>query len=130
MKRIAILISIFLLCSVNTYAKEKEKLVRMNFNSGSEFYRTADYQHREGSIYSISVEERYTEKSRTRISGAAYTRTKYLIDCKKTLYRVSLKMHVNPQGQFMGGGSTPHFRFTTIHPGTIEDSLYRFICLS
>lgn len=130
MKKIVIFMSLFLICHVSTFAKEPKKLIRMNIDSGSEFYRSAKYELQSASTYSIWVEEHYTNKSRTRINGAAFTATRYLIDCRNDQFRISTKLHINSEGKFMGGGSTPHTKFASINSGTVENSLFQLICLS
>lgn len=130
MKKTVIGVSLLMLCSVTTVAKEPKKLIRMQINSGSEFYRTAKYDSVAASTYSIWVEEHYTNKSRIRINGAAYTATRYLIDCSKTQFRISTRLNVDPKGQLMGGGSTPHTKFASINSGTVENSLFQLICLT
>lgn len=119
-----------MVCHVSPFAKEPKKLIRMNVNSGSQFYRSAKYESQGASTYSIWVEEHYTNKSRVSVHGAAYTATRYLIDCSKAQYRVTTKLHINPEGKLMGGGSTPHTRFKPFISQTIENSLFQLICLS
>lgn len=130
MKKFVIFISLFLTCHVSAFAKEPKKLIRMNIDSGSEFYRSAKYELQSASTYSIWVEEHYTKKSKIRISGAAYTATRYLIDCSKTQFRISTRLHIDSKGQLAGGGSTPHTKFASINSETVENSLFQLICLS
>ena len=130
MKKLVIVVSLLMLCSVSASAKEPKKMIRMNIDSGSEFYRSAKYELQSASTYSIWVEEQYTNKSRTRINGAAFTATRYLIDCRNDQFRISTKLHINSEGKFMGGGSMPHTQFATINSGTVESSLFQLICLS
>ena len=130
MKTGALLILLLVICQSSTFAKETTKLVRVKVNSSSEFYRAANYRQINGSTYSILVEEHYTPNSLRRISGAAYHKTLYILDCKKDLYRIDLRMHFDSKDKLIGGGSTPAFRFSPITTDTIEESLYKTICLS
>lgn len=130
LKTCALLILLLVICQSSTFAKETTKLVRVKINSSSEFYRAANYRQINGSTYSILVEEHYTQNSVRRISGAAYHKTLYILDCNKDLYRIDLRMNYDSQNKLMGGGSTPAFRFSPITKNTIEESLYKTICLS
>lgn len=130
MKKILIGVSLLLLCAVSTFAKEPKKMIRMNIDSGSEFYRAAKYESVGASTYSIWVEEHYTNKSPRRINGASRSSTRYLIDCRKSQFRTSTKFHFDHTGKLMGGGSTPHTRFASISFGTVEQLLFQWICLS
>lgn len=130
MKKILIGVSLLLLCTLSASAKEPKKMIRMNIDSGSEFYRTAKYESVGASKYSIWVEEHYTNKSPRRINGASYSARRYLIDCRNSQFRTSTTFHFDNTGKLMGGGSTPHTKFASINFGTVEKSLFQLICLS
>lgn len=130
MKKIVIGVSLLMLCTVSVSAKEPKKMLRMNIDSGSEFYRAAKYEAVGASTYSIWVEEHYTNKSSRRINGASYSSIRYLIDCRKSQFRTSTKFHFDHTGKLMGGGSTPHTKFASINIGTVENSLFQLICMS
>jgi hypothetical protein len=130
LKTCTLFILLLVICQSSTFAKETSKLIRMKISSGSEFYRAANYRQINQSTYSILVEEHYTPKSTRRISGAAYNKTLYILDCNKDLYRMDIRMNYDSQDKLMGGGSTPAFRFSPISTDTIAESLHKTICLS
>lgn len=130
MKKKLIGLSLLLLYAFSTSAKEPKKMIRMNIDSGSEFYRAPKYESLGASTYSIWVEEHYTNKSPRQFHGVSYSAKRYLIDCRNSQFRRTTTFHFDNTGKLMGGGSTPHTKFASINFGTVEQLLFQWICLS
>lgn len=130
MKKILIGVSLLLLCAVSTFAKEPKKMIRMNLELGSEFYRAPKYESVGASTYAIWVEEHYTNKSPRQFHGVSYSAIRYLIDCRNSKFRRTTTLYFDKTGELRGRGSTPHTKFASIDFGTVEKSLFQWICLS
>jgi hypothetical protein len=129
LKTAILLILLFFVCQSNAFANEKTKYVRMEIKTDSEFYRATNYKQRSSSLYSIFVEERYTKYTLKRLHGVASRKFLYVLNCDKKLYTIELAMNFDSKGKIMGGGSTPDFGVRSIGVDTVEESLYKTICL-